>query len=280
MKGKSVGSVASIWRYPVKSMAGEEMPSATVTVRGLLGDRAYAVVDTSSNRAASARTWAPTILSYRCVFLTEPNLGCAAPPVRITSPDGRVFTGGDPRTDEDLSHAFGRNVTLLTCAPAGLLIEFPAGTLGGAFRDDTAIPLGGAAPAGTFFDYACIHLIATSTLDALQTAYPKGLFDVRRFRPNIVVQSQAEPFVENTWIGREILIGNGVRIRVTDACPRCVNTTLAQFDLPHDSGILRTVVKQNVQDLGRFGKLPCVGAYARVVSGGVIRRHDEVCCRE
>jgi uncharacterized protein YcbX len=58
-------TIGSIWRYPVKSMAGEELPFASVTPRGLLGDRAYALVDTASNRAATVRTWAVSLFNYR-----------------------------------------------------------------------------------------------------------------------------------------------------------------------------------------------------------------------
>jgi MOSC N-terminal beta barrel domain len=89
-------SVDSIWRYPVKSMAGEEIPMARVTPRGLLGDRVYALVDKASNRAATVRTWAATLLSYRPQFLTEPELGVPPPAVRIAMPDGRALSTADP----------------------------------------------------------------------------------------------------------------------------------------------------------------------------------------
>ena len=91
----------------------------------------------------------------------------------------------------------------MATAPAGLLIEFPAGTLGGALSNATEVPVAGGAPPGAFFDYGCVHLIATSTLDHLQKAYPEGRFDVRRFRPNIVIRSQREPFIENVMGWRD-----------------------------------------------------------------------------
>ena len=266
-----------IWRYPVKSMAGEEISCARVTPRGLLGDRVYALVDRASNRAVTARQ-AVALFNYRSQFLTEAELDTPSPAVRITSPDGRTLTTTDPDIDGHLSGALGRDLTIMTTAPVGLLVEFPAGTLGGKFIDATEVPLAGAAPPGTFFDYACVHLIATSTIDHLQGAYPQGRFDVRRFRPNVVIRSQGEPYIENSWAGRTLAIGNEVVLRVSIPCPRCVHTTLPQGDLPHDPGILRTIAQHNRRDLGDFGTLPCAGVYADVVKPGIIRRGDAVHC--
>jgi hypothetical protein len=124
-----------------------------------------------------------------------------------------------------------------------------------------------AMPAGTFFDLAAVHLLSTATLDALQKAHPQGRFEVRRFRPNLVIQlDDPEPgYVENGWIDRIIAIGDDVRLRITGPCPRCVMTTLAQADLPADPQILRTAAQQNRAH---------VGVYAAVVQGGLIRRGD------
>jgi uncharacterized protein YcbX len=268
--------VASLWRYPVKSMAGEQVPIAQVTRRGFLGDRVYALVDRSSNRAATVRTWGSPLLSYRCEFLAEPQEDEPAPAVSITAPDGNVFVSNHPDAEERLSAVLGRNLTLMTTDPAGLLVEFPAGTLGGKLSDATEVPLSGAAPAGTFFDYACVHLIATSTIRHLESAYPQGRFEIRRFRPNIVVQTDAEAFVENSWAGRTFAIGEEVVLRGSIPCPRCVNTTLPQDNLRHDSGILRTIAQKNLVDLGDFGKLPCAGVYADLVRRGRIRPGDLV----
>jgi uncharacterized protein YcbX len=269
-------SIGGIWRYPVKSMAGEELPAATVTPRGLLGDRAYALVDKSSNRAATVRTWASALLNYSPRFLAEPELDTPPPQLRIRTPDGRELSTADPDIEQQLSASLGREITVMAAAPPGLLVEFPAGTLGGKFSDTTEVPLAGGAPAGTFFDYGSVHLITTSTIDHLQRSYPQGRFDVRRFRPNMIIRSQGEPYAENSWTGKSLAIGDEVVLRITIPCPRCVNTTLPQGDLPHDSGILRTIAQQNRQDLGDFGKLPCAGVYADVLKPGAVHRGDAV----
>lgn len=124
-------------------------------------------------------------------------------------------------------------------------------------------------PAGTFFDLAVIHVLTTATIDRLRALYPQGRFEVRRFRPNIVVATapEAQGFVENDWIGHSVAIGDGVRLRVTGPCPRCVMTTLPQGDLPKDAGILRAVAQHNQAN---------VGVYADVVAGGTVRRGDSV----
>jgi uncharacterized protein YcbX len=109
-------------------------------------------------------------------------------------------------------------------------------------------------PAGTFFDIAVIHVLTTATIDRLRDLYPEGRFEVRRFRPNIVVSTgpDAQGFVENDWIDRTIAIGDEVRLRVTGPCPRCVMITLEQGDLPRDVGILRTAAQHSQANVGVY----------------------------
>ncbi|HUF04898.1 MAG TPA: MOSC domain-containing protein, partial [Aridibacter sp.] len=138
--------------------------------------------------------------------------------------------------------------------------------------------IAGDAPEGTFFDYAAVHLLTTATLERLRELYPGGRFEARRFRPNIIVKSGSEAidFVENEWVGHILFIGDEVKLRVTDPCPRCVMTTLPQGDLPKDSGILRTAVHNNVYVPFAQKPLPSVGVYAKVLQGGTIRRGDKI----
>jgi uncharacterized protein YcbX len=124
-------------------------------------------------------------------------------------------------------------------------------------------------PEGTFFDCALVHLLTTATLDRLRGLYPDGRFEVRRFRPNIVVETASgnRDFVENAWIAQVLAIGDSVRLSVTGPCPRCVMTTLPQSDLPNDMGILRTAAQHNRAN---------VGIYASVLEGGTVHRGDSV----
>src|SRR5436190_10067699 len=88
------GRVVSLWRYPVKSMMGEELNEAEVTERGLLGDRAYALVDSSDGKAATAknpRKW-PHLFDFRATFIEPVVVGAQVPSVRIALPDGTTIT--------------------------------------------------------------------------------------------------------------------------------------------------------------------------------------------
>ena len=107
-------------------------------------------------------------------------------------------------------------------------------------------------PAGMFFDLATIHVLTTATINRLRELYPQGRFEVRRFRPNIVVRPDNDDaqFVETSWVGRELRIGDDVVLEITDHCPRRVMTTLPQGDLPKDSGILRTAARHNEVHIG------------------------------
>src|SRR5216683_405359 len=114
MPNATQGSVASLWRYPVKSMRGEELSTTEVTERGLIGDRAYALVDSADGKAATAknpRKW-PTLLGFRATFIEPPRSGASLPPVRITLPDGTIVTSEQADLNQLLSSALSRMVTL------------------------------------------------------------------------------------------------------------------------------------------------------------------------
>jgi uncharacterized protein len=278
----SCGSVVALWRYPVKSMMGEELNAAEVTEGGLLGDRAYALVDSSDGKIASAknpRKWL-SLFDFRAALADVPRTGMTMPPVRITLPDGTVLRSEQPDIHQILSTVLQRPVALDIAervhqvGAASSVPEARAVTaeeywpdMEGLEHRDTVTDFG--LPQGTFFDAAVVHVLTTATLDRLRTLYPAGRFEVRRFRPNMVMETANDgtAFVENAWIGRTLAIGDAVRLSVTGPCPRCVMTTLAQGDLPRDSGILRTAAQHNQAN---------VGVYASVSQGGEVRRGDSV----
>jgi uncharacterized protein len=262
-----LGSVVSLWRYPVKSMMGEELNAAAVTEGGLLGDRAYALLDSSTGKVVSAkhpRKW-PNLFDFRAAFVEPPRTGAKIPPVRIALPNGTTLTSEQRDLNQVLTNALGRAVTLATAAPETPSLEEYWPDMEGLAHRETVTEE--AIPAGRFFDLAVTHVLTTATIDRLRDLYPQGRFEVRRFRPNIVVQpsSGEKGFVENAWIGHTLAIGDQVRLNVTGPCPRCVMTTLSQGDLPRDPGILRTAAQHNQVN---------VGAYAAVGRGGTIRRGD------
>ncbi len=261
--------IVALWRYPVKSMQGEELNASAVSERGLLGDRAYALVDARDGKIGSAknpRKW-PNLFAFQAAYREPPRPGAAVPPVHITLPDGTRTSSAEPGLSAMLAPILGRDVALHAAAPDKPILEEYWPDLEGldhrdAVTDETM-------PAGTFFDLAPVHLLTTATLDRLRALYPQGRFETRRFRPNIVVHVDgAQPaFVENDWVGRTLRLGSEVRLKITKPCGRCVMTTLPQSDLPNDPGILRTAVQQNKGH---------VGVYATVLHGGTVRRGDAV----
>jgi hypothetical protein len=252
-------------------MMGEELNAAEVTERGLLGDRAYALVDRADGRVASAknpRKW-PQLFDFRAAFVDAPRAGGPVPPVRITLPDGTSVTSEQADLSQVLSRVLNREVALDAAARGqqGATAEEYWPDMEGLDYRDTVTDF--ELPKGTFFDCAVVHVLTTAAIDRLRELYPQGRFEVQRFRPNIVVEvaGGAPDFVENAWIGHTLALGPGVRLNVTGPCPRCVMTTLPQGDLPRDPGILRAAAQHNQAN---------VGVYAAVVQGGMIRRGDPI----
>src|SRR5947207_2586458 len=264
-----LGAVASLWRYPVKSMMGEELNATEVTERGLLGDRAYALVDSADGKAATAknpRKW-PRLFDFRATCMEPARPGANVPPVRIELPDGTTVASDRSDLDQVLSKALNRNVTFRAAQRGAVDAEEYWPDMDGLDHRNTVTDF--TLPEGTFFDVAMVHLLTTATLDRLRALYPQGRFEVRRFRPNIVVQlaSDEKGFAENSWVGHTLAIGTAVRLNIIGPCGRCVMTTLAQGDRPRDPGILRTAAQQNHVN---------VGVYAAVERVGTIRRGDPV----
>jgi uncharacterized protein len=263
-----LGLLASLHRYPVKSMMGESLNSADVTKRGLFGDRSYALQDTETGKVVSAknpRKW-PNLFSYRAAYTSPPAAGSALPPVRVMLPDGGFAVSSSPDFAPTLSSTLGRAVQLLAAPPQQAQLEEYWPDMQELSNRD--IVTDEAMPEGTFFDLAILHVLTTGTLDRLRQLNPRSRFEPPRFRPNLIIDTgDREGFVENDWIGKTIAIGPDVRVEVTGPCPRCVMTTLAQGDLPKDPGILKTAAQHNEVR---------IGAYASVVQTGMIRIGDKL----
>jgi len=242
-----------------------------VTERGLVGDRAYALIDEETGKVVSAknpRRWA-ALLACRAEYVTTPKGGDDVP-VRITLPDGSVVLSDDPDVDGILSRLLDRSVHLATKAPDGAVLENY--TLEeDAVSDSTVAML---AP-GTFFDLAPLHVLTNATLARFAELEPHPVFDVRRFRPNIVVDTDETGFVENAWVGHTVTLGS-LQAQVVVPAPRCIMTTLAQDDLTRDNAILQAAAKHNRLDVPIVGPSPCVGVYAMVTAGGTVAVGDPV----
>jgi hypothetical protein len=274
-------------------MLGEELDAVGVGEGGIVGDRAFALVDKQTGKVASAKhpkVW-PNLLWCRASFVEQPRPGGELPPVRIDLADGTSVMSDAPDVDAVLSSFCGRAVELARAAPDDFTIDQyhpdqenldPAGhrdevtetKLGAALFNEMGMP--SAVPEGSFFDVFPISVLTTSTLDHLNELQPQSRFDARRFRMNVIVATPARGFAENSWLGRALDIGDEVKLGVAMPDPRCVMTTLAQEGLEKDPQVLRALAQHNRLDVAGSGLYPCAGVYAVVASTGTIRKGDRV----
>ena len=258
-----MSTLVSLWRYPVKSMMGEELRSTKITTKGIHGDRASALVDIETGKIVSAKNpkrW-PNMFSFRSRFEDITNTN----EIRITLPDGTTVKSNDSNVNSILSGALGKEVRFISRAPdEPQLEEYWPDIEELDYRD---IITNEDMPKGTFYDLATVHLLTTSTLDELHRLYPEGRFEARRFRPNIIINTEQTGFVESGWVGKTLTIGDEVKLKITDHCTRCVMTTLPQGDLPKNTNILKTAAQHNEAH---------VGVYAEVIEVGTIKCDDSV----
>jgi len=287
-----VGTIGALWRFPVKSMLGEELDGVDLNEGGVVGDRAFALRDRETGKVASAKhpkLW-PDLLGCRAAFVEPPRPGEELPAARIDLADGSSVRSDAADVDAVLSRFFGRDVELAHAAQNGYTIdqyhpdeenydpeghrdEVVEAQLGAAFFNERGLP--SAVPEGSFFDLYPLSILTTSTLDQLGDLEPQSRFDLRRFRMNVIVDTPSHGFVENEWLGRTLAIGDDVRLGVALPDPRCVMPSLAQEDLPRDPRILKALAQHNRIDVA--GSLyPCAGVYAVAEATGTIRRDDRV----
>lgn len=224
------GRVTELWRYPVKSMMGERLESAFLAPDGVEGDRAFALRDARTGRVLSAKK-----VSRLLELHARANGG-----VVVSLPDGAELDVEDRDAPRRLGDWLGFEVKI-EGAPGGSerpLIEGEEGPFRGR--------------PGGFFDSSAVHILTTSTLRTLKNWHPAGLFDPRRFRPNVVLATAEEGLVEERWIGRTLRLGDA-DIEITKPCSRCVMTSHAMDELPVDRDILRTVIARNDEHVGVYG---------------------------
>jgi len=286
-----VGTVRMLWRFPVKSMLGEQVDVVEVGEGGIVGDRAYAVRDRQTGKVASAKNpklW-PGLLACRAGFVEPPRPGDELPPVRIDLADGESVLSDAPDANAVLSRFFGRDVELVHAAQHGYTIDQyhpdeenydPGGhrdevveaRMGAALFDEQGLP--SAVPEGSFFDAFPLSVLTSSSLEQLTEFEPQSRFDARRFRMNVIVDTPARGFVENQWLGHRLAIGDNVRIAVAMPDPRCVMPCLAQEELPRDPGVLKALAHNRMNVAGSL--YPCAGIYAVIEATGTIHGNDQV----
>jgi uncharacterized protein YcbX len=288
----TIARVTELWRYPVKSMAGEKLDRSSLGAAGIPGDRGWAVRDEVRGGIRGAKKL-PGLMRCSARYLEEPSEGASRVPVaEITLPNGERVRADAPGAADKVGAALGTRVTLWPLQPATDLDHYRRGAadhedleveLREVFGREKSEPLPDLSkfppeifefesPPGTYFDVAPLLVMTDATLGRLQALSPASTVDVRRFRPNILLGVDTDTaasnggFPEAVWAGRRLRVGDAV-LELTLACPRCVMISLPFADLPKDSALLRTVVR----DAGQVA-----GVYARVEKPGAVRVGDPV----
>jgi uncharacterized protein len=234
--GSSVGVVTNLYRYPVKSLLGEPVAAATVGTRGVDGDREWAVY-TEDGGIGSGKT-SRRFRRVDGLLTLRATLDGDVPQVHL--PDRRTLRVDDAGAGDVLSALLGRPLEL---------------------RTETTVP---------HHDDSPLHLVTTTALATLGRELGHDV-DVVRFRPNVVVDTLAagllEGYPEDSWIGRELALGDEVVLGIDAGMPRCVMVGTKQGGLPGDPAVLTTLGRVHDVDFG---------LQASVVRGGVMRPGDEV----
>ena len=246
----TLGTVTSLFRYPVKSMQGIGSSSLDVATDGVVGDRAWALIDVATGRLMSAKRYSAL-------------LQASADDDGITLPDGSRIAWGDPYGDRTLSRWRGRDVRLEAPRP-GAQVTFEM-----TFEppNDEAEYVDIDAPAGSFRDLAPIHLVSRQTLEGCAARRPELDWDVRRFRPNVVVDAPGlEPFGEDAWTGSQLRCG-GVTLSVVQPSVRCAMPLRAQPGLDRQATLYQALEDLHANHLG---------VYVDVAEPGRLAVGDEV----
>jgi hypothetical protein len=273
--------VSELWRYPVKSMMGESLESLDIGSGGVAGDRGWAVRDEVRGGIRGAKKIG-ALMDLAARYMGEPG-----GPVEISLPDGSSVTSADAKVNERLSAALDHEVSLWPLMPADDLDHYRRGepdsddlmeelrSVFGRLEDEplpdlSVFPpeiLEFESPPGTYVDAFPLLVISTSALEAMGDALPESVIDVKRFRPNIVVDTgDAAGHPELGWEGRRMRIG-GAELELVVSCPRCVMVTRRVGpEIPQDRSVLRHIVA----DLGQN-----LGIYANVATPGGVTVGDE-----
>ena len=245
--------VLELWRYPVKSMQGERLEEADVEKGGLAGDRVWGVRDVVSTRILSGRRDPALLSASGRIVDGEP---------AIDLPDGTTVTGVGAATDEALSRLVGREVRLVVAAdePPGE-VEFYADAV-----DESSALRRYRMPAGRFVDVMPLLLLTTASLRAGERLHPRGAWDVRRFRPNVLIDVDGDEWAEDAWQRHDVSFGTVVVVP-RQPCPRCTIVTRAQpGGIERDLDIFKVLAREHETNLGMWTTVSSPG-HVRVGDG-------------
>jgi uncharacterized protein len=229
-----IGRISAIFRYPVKSMAGELLNIARLGWHGIAGDRrlAFRRLTDKSGFPWLTASKLPQLLLYK-PFRLDSN-GAEALPTHVRTPDGNEFELQSEELREEIANRYGGDLELMNLKHG-------------------------------IFDEACISVISLGTVSSIERASGRDI-DLRRFRPNIVIATDTGvPFEEDRWVGRTLLFGeenSGASLKVTLRDERCVMLNFDPDTAERDSNVMKTVVRMNEN---------CAGIYGTVIRVGELR---------
>lgn len=268
----AVGTISEIWRYPVKSIAGERIGSADLDVLGVPGDRRFALRNLTTGKIISAKL--PKL--GRELLALRATLDEASATISVSDGDAALGEAGSERLDQILSERLGVPVRVEVATTADEVYESYWPEIEGLAMSgiETDLPVSMMTTKGTFVDLAALHLLSTSSLLHLGRLSPDSVITSGRFRPSLVIDTtEGEGFVENAWADSTATLGEA-RISITTAAPRCVMTTLAQPGLPADRSVLQTLATENRVTFEGLGDFACLGVYAEVIEPGRVAVGD------
>ena len=264
-------------------MGGERLVESTIDARGLHADRMWAVRDIELGTFTTARRW-PILLRCSAHFAEDPAARSAGPgdvlEVIVRFPDGTEVSSSDPAVHARLSDLIGKPAQLepLPSLSQKKAYRTPQATKADLRRqflldDDEPLPDFSmfpvrklaelsryATPVGALYDAYPLLLLTRASLRAMEQLAPQSRFDVRRFRPNVVIDLDGVDLAEFTWCGGRL---RGSRVILSTDIPaiRCSIPTREQDGLPSDPGILRTINAHADH---------CLGVYATVEQAGTL----------
>ena len=261
----AAASVTEVWRYPAKSMQGESLPGAAIATNGIAGDRGWAVRDEKRGGIRGAKKIGG-LMNLAARYRSEPSVDAPPPPIEIDLGDGQTVSSDGPDVNARLSGALDHyrrgagDTDDLDAELRSIFSREPDEPLPDLSVFPTEI-FEFESPPGTYFDALPILVITRQSLASLAALAPDSRIDVRRFRPNIVIDAADDgdtPWPELGWMGRTVRVGP-VELDVVAPCPRCVMITRAFADLPQDRGLMRTVVRDADQVLGVYATVRTPG---------------------
>ena len=226
-----VGRISAIFRYPVKSMAGESLAVARLGWHGIEGDRRLAVrrLNDKSEFPWLSASKLPELILYKPFGLNgnAPELL----PTHVRTPDGKEYELRSDELRQEISSRYGSEIELMNLKHG-------------------------------IFDEAYISVISLATVHGIERESGREL-DLRRFRPNVVIETNnTEPFTEDQWVGRTLMFGegdSGAALSVTMRDERCVMVNFDPDTAERDSEVMKTIVRLNDNYAGVYGTVVRAG---------------------